>query len=68
VKVCDDLYEPTARLRIMGTSKKQKVFSSAGIRLYKPLPKETQKTSQGGLIAFRLFALILIFGISFYFY
>jgi hypothetical protein len=67
VKACDDLYEPTARLRIMGTSKKQKVFSAAGIRLYKPLPKEAQKTSKGGLIAFSLFALLLIFGTSFYF-
>ena len=44
----------------MENSKKQKVFSAAGIRLYRPVPKETQKMSQGGLVVFSSLALLLI--------
>jgi len=53
---------------VMENSKKQKVFSAAGIRLYKPLSKETQKGPQLGGKFFRFFVLFLTIGLTLYFY
>ena len=52
----------------MEDSKKQKVFSAAGIRLYKPLSEEAQKGPQLGGKFFIFFVLFLVIGFTLYFY